>query len=102
MKNVCKLNIALSDNPLYISVNDQDMSINSIMEDAIKSLNDSGRNFESTQLNELYKDHEVTHKGKVLGKGELFKNMSYETREVNNEKVNFIEFDLIKHHVGGL
>jgi hypothetical protein len=102
VKNVCKINISLADQPLYVSINDQNMSMDAIMQEAIRSLQESGRAHESQQISQLYKDHDIFSKGKMVGKGTIFKDLNKEERDVNGESINFAEIELIKQHVGGL
>lgn len=101
VKNICKINLALSDQPLYISINNDDMSMDSIFDEAVTTLRDSGRAHESQQLAQLYQDHQIMSKGQMISKGSSFKELKGETREVNGQTINFAEVELIKQHVGG-
>lgn len=101
MKNICKINIALSDKPLYISITDPQMTLDSIFSEAVTSLRDSGRQLESQQLAQLYQDHQVFSKGKLVSKGASWKELEIETRDVQGETINFAEVELIRHHTGG-
>lgn len=100
-KNICKINLALSDQPLYVAVNDENMSLDSIFTEAVSSLQNAGRTHEAQQLSALYKDHEIFSGGKVVSKGTAFKDLQKETRSINNEQVNFGELELMTQHVGG-
>jgi uncharacterized protein YaiI (UPF0178 family) len=102
VKNVCKINISLADQPLFVSIADQNMSMDAIIQEAIRSLNESGRAHESQQIAQLYKDHTIMSKGKAMSKGSLFKELPKEVKEINGEEIHFAEIDLIRMHQGGL
>ncbi len=101
MKNICKINLALSDQPLYVAVNDENMSLDSIFKEAVSSLQQAGRTHESQQLASLYKDHDIFSAGKLVSKGLPFKDLSKDTRVINEEQVTFAEIELMTQHVGG-
>lgn len=100
-KNICKINIALSDQPIYVSVNDANMTLDSIFTDAVKSLNAAGRTHEAQQLQNLYKDHEIFSNGKAVSKGTVFNDLELDQRTINEEQVNYAEVELMTQHVGG-
>ncbi len=102
MQNVCKINLSLSDQPLYVSITDDKMSVDAIITEAVKQMRDSGKSHEATQLEQLYKDHEIHCRGKQFTKGTLFSELSPEKRTVGVEIVQFAEIELIKQHVGGI
>ena len=101
-KNICKINLALSDQPLYVSISDENVSMNTVFNEAIQTLQDSGRAHESQQLAQLYQDHQIMSKGQMISKGSCFKELKGETREINGQTINFAEVELIKQHVGGI
>lgn len=101
VKNILAIDIALADQPIYISIDDENASMNAIIEGAIKAMQESGKTHEATQLGQIYADHQMFQGGNRIEKGVSFKEMKIESREVQGEKINFAEVSLIREHVGG-
>jgi hypothetical protein len=85
-----------------VSIADQNMSMDAIINEAIKSLSESGRAHESQQIAQLYKNHTIMSNGKAMDKGSLFKELPVEVKEINGEEIHFAEIELIRMHQGGL
>lgn len=101
-KSIVKINYALSSRPLYVSVEDPNMSLDSIFQEAIQSLADSGRSQESVQLSELYSQHQVfTNDQEEVSKGTLFSELDTSPMVVQDQNVNYAELTLSTKHVGG-
>ena len=101
-QNVLKVNIPLSERPLYLSVEDTKLSLDSIFKDAVTSLANGGKNQESAQLKSLLKTHNYFVNGKDVSKGLTFKEMETSVREINNQNINFGEVTLLTSHTGGI
>ena len=98
---VLKLNLPLSDQPIYVSITDENQSIDSAISQAIEDLNNTGRTHEATQLKEMAKDHDIFNKGKATSKGSRIGDLQFTEQEVNGTKIQIAEIELIKQHVGG-
>lgn len=99
-KYVMKINMAMSNKPLFVQITDPTMSLDTIMQEAVKSLKDS-KPLESQQLEQLYKTHQIFNNGKVQLKGALFKELEIHEQAVGSHAVKVAELDLIASHSGG-
>ena len=77
---VLKINTALSNKPFFVRITDPDMSIDRIFGEAISTLNNTGRPLEGQQLDQLYKQHQLFSNGRVIQKGDLFKDLTSKNR----------------------
>jgi len=77
------------------------MSVDRIFSEAISSLQNTGKPLESQQLEELYKEHQIFNKGKLVTKGDLFRELQRNTQDVGDQIVEIAELDLIISHSGG-
>ena len=98
---IVKINTALSNKPFFVKIDDPGMSIDRIFNEAIKTLQNSGRPLESQQLDQLYQQHQIFNSGKVIGKGDIFKDLSTNTQTIGEQKVVVAELDLVTSHSGG-
>jgi len=98
---VVKINTALSNKPLFVKISDTGMSADRIFSDAISTLRNSGKPFEATQLEELYSSHDIFNSGKIIQKGDLFKDFDMKAQVVGNQEVQVAELDLVTSHSGG-
>lgn len=98
---VIKINTALSNKPFFVKITDPTMSIDRIFSEAISTLRNTGRPLESQQLEQLYKQHSIFNNGKVIGKGDLFKDLSQKQQSVGEQTVVVAELDLVTSHSGG-
>lgn len=101
-RNIVKINYALSSRPLYVSVEDPGMTMDSIFQEAIQSLADSGRSQESVQLAELYHQHQIFNgEQQEISKGTRFGELSTSPMVVQDQTVDYAELTLSTKHVGG-
>ena len=100
-KYVVKINTALSNRPFFVKITNPDMSVDRIFSEAISSLQNTGKPLESQQLEELYKEHQIFNKGKLVTKGDLFRGLQRDTQDVGDQIVEIAELDLIISHSGG-
>ena len=98
---VVKINTALSNKPFFVKIGDSSMTISRIFSEAISTLRNTGRPLESDQLNQLFEHHQIFNSGKIVQKGELFKDLSKTTQKVNEQSVTMVELDLVSSHSGG-
>ena len=98
---VVKINTALSNRPVFIKIEDPDMSIDRIFNEAINTLRNTGRPLESQQLAQLYERHQIFNAGKSIQKGDLFKDLSRKNQVVGDQEVMVAELDLVTSHSGG-
>jgi len=98
---VMKINTALSNKPFFVKIAEPDMSVDRIFSEAISSLRNSGKPLESQQLEQLYKDHQLFNDGKVISKGDLFKDLTIKSQAVGDQNVVLAEMDLVTTHSGG-
>jgi len=99
---VVKISTALSNKPIFVKINDQNMSIDRIFTDAIATLHNEGKPLESQQLAQLYKEHQIFNNGKVIQKGDIFVELDKKVQHVGDNKVIVAELDLISSHSGGI
>lgn len=102
MRAILKISSPLSNSGFFTAINDQEMSMDAIIRETIKSLQEDGRYHESIQLENLYRDHLLFCEGNMIGKGTLFNQLKPELRTINGEETAFAEISLIKGHVGGI
>lgn len=98
---IVKINTALSNKPLFIKINDPEMSVDRIFNDAINTLRTTGRPLESQQLTQLYERHQIFNAGKTIQKGDQFKDLSRKNQMVGDQEVMVAELDLVTSHSGG-
>ena len=99
---VVKISTALSNKPLFVRITDQTMSIDRIFVEAIGTLRNSGKPLEAQQLEELFKQHQIFNNGKVIQKGDLFKDLEQKAQTVGNQSIQVAELDLVSSHHGGV
>ena len=98
---VVKINTALSNRPLFIKIEDPDMSVDHIFTEAINTLRNTGRPLESQNLSQLYERHQIFNAGKSIQKGDLFRDLSRNNQVVGEQEVMVAELDLVTSHSGG-
>jgi len=99
---VLKINTALSNKSFFVKITDQGMSVDTIFAEVVSSLNNTGRPLESQQLEQLYRQHQLFNFGKVVQKGDLFKDLEQKVQQVGDQKVMVAELDLVTSHTGGI
>jgi hypothetical protein len=98
---IVKINTALSNKPLFVKINNSDMTIDRIFSEAIHTLSNTGRPLESQQLAQLYEQHQIFNSGKIISKGDQFKNLQNTTQTVGDQHVIVAELYLVTSHSGG-
>ena len=98
---VLKINTALSNKPFFVKITDTSMSIDRIFAEAISTLSNTGRPLESQQLEQLYKQHQLFNGGKVISKGDIFKDLESKIQQVGDQTVAVAELNLVTSHSGG-
>lgn len=98
---VVKISTALSNKPLFVRISDTNMSIDRIFVEAISTLRNSGKPLEAQQLEQLFKQHQIFNNGKVVQKGDLFKDLDKKQQTVGNQAIQVAELDLVSSHHGG-
>jgi len=101
-KYVVKINTALSNKPFFVKITDPNMTISRIFSEAISTLRNTGRPLESDQLHQLFEHHQIFNSGKTVQKGELFRDLSATSQNINEQNVTMVELDLISSHSGGI
>jgi hypothetical protein len=77
------------------------MSIDGIFSEAISALQNTGKPLESQQLEQLYKEHQIFNDGRVVEKGELFKELNRKEQTIGKQNIEVAELDLVTSHSGG-
>ena len=98
---VVKINTALSNKPFFVKIENPDMSIDRIFNEAIDTLKNTGRPLESQQLEQLYQNHQIFNSGQNIKKGDLFKDLSQHMQSIGDNQVTVAEIDLVTSHSGG-
>jgi DNA-binding MurR/RpiR family transcriptional regulator len=98
---IVKINTALSNKPFFVKITDPDLSVDRIFSEAISALSNTGRPLESQQLEQLYKQHQIFCDGKLIQKGDLFKDLKQKAQTVGDQSVTVAELDLVTSHSGG-
>lgn len=98
---IVKINSALSNKPFFIKIDDPAISIDTIFNEAISQLKNSGKPLESQQLAQLYEQHQIFNSGKVVQKGDLFTDLIQKKQVVGDQEVKVAELDLVTSHSGG-
>jgi len=99
---VVKISTALSNKPLFVRITDTGMSLDRIFVEAIGTLRNSGKPLEAQQLEQLFKEHQIFNNGKVVQKGDLFKDLEQKAQTVGNQSIQVAELDLVSSHHGGV
>lgn len=99
---VVKIATALSDKPFFVRISNELSTIEQISTQAIVNLRENGKTFEATQLEDLFKAHQIFNNGKVVQKGDLFTELDSRLHVVNNQAIKMAEIDLISSHSGGM
>ena len=99
---VVKISTALSNKPMFVRIADPTYSLDKIFTEAISTLRNTGKPLESQQLEQLFKQHQIFHNGKVVGKGDLFRDLEAKTQSIGNQAVQIVELDLVSSHHGGV
>jgi hypothetical protein len=99
---VLKINTALSNKPFFVKITDMNMSVDRIFGEAISTLNNTGRPLESQQLEQLYRQHQLFNHGRVVQKGDLFRDLETKVQQVGEQKVMVAELDMVTSHTGGM
>ena len=98
---VVKISTALSNKPLFVRITDDTMSIDRIFVNAIDTLHKNGKPLEAQQLEQLFKSHQIFNNGKVVQKGDLFKEIEKKSQTIGNQTLLVAELDLVSSHHGG-
>ena len=98
---VVKISTALSNKPLFVRITDDAISIDRVFIEAISTLRNSGKPLEAQQLEQLMQQHQIFSNGKVVQKGDLFKDLEKKTQNVGNQAIQVLELDLVSSHHGG-
>lgn len=99
---VVKISTALSNKPLFVRISDDTMSIDRVFVEAISTLRNGGKPLEAKQLEDLFKAHQIFNNGKVVQKGDLFRELEKKSQTIGNQTVQVAELDLISSHHGGM
>lgn len=98
---VVKISTALSNKPLFVRISDNTMSVDRIFLEAISTLRNGGKPLEAQQLEQLMQQHQIFNNGKVVQKGDLFKDLEKKQQTVGNQAIQVAELDLVSSHHGG-
>lgn len=98
---VVKINTALSNKPFFVKISDPEITIDHIFSEAITSLKNSDRPLEGAQLEQLYEKHQIFNAGKLVEKGDLFKELSLNEQKLGDQDISVVELDLVTSHSGG-
>jgi hypothetical protein len=98
---VVKINTALSNKPFFVKIQDPNMSLDAIFQEAITTMKTT-KPLESQQLESLYKSHQIFNEGKLIQKGGLFSELGKHDQAVGNMTAHIAELDLIASHSGGV
>lgn len=101
MKQIVKINTALSDKPYFVKVDRSDYSLDQIFTEAVKALKENGNPLESKQLEHLYDTHQMFNAHHTVQKGSLLSDLVGERQVVADQEIQLFEIDLITSHAGG-
>ena len=96
-----KISTALSNRPTFVRIGSDDYSLNRVFTEAIATLRGSGKPLEAQQLEQLFAQHKLFNNGKVVQKGDLFKELAQKIEKVGKQEVHVVELDLVSSHSGG-
>lgn len=99
---VVKINTALSNKPFFVKITDGGFSIDRIFAEAISTLKNTGKPLESQQLEQLFKQHQIFANGKVVQKGDIFRELQTKIQQVGSQSIQLLELDMISAHSGGM
>jgi hypothetical protein len=99
---VLKISTAISNKPFFVRITDPAMSLDRIFGEAVTTLTNLGQPLEAQQLDQLYHSHQLFSNGKVIQKGDLFRDLSTKIQQVGDQHVHVAELDLVTSHSGGM
>lgn len=98
---IVKINSALSNKPLFVSISDPKMSVDRIFTEAINSLRNSGKPLQSKELASIYKNHSLFNGHQLIKKGSLFNELANTEQILKNKTIKIAELNLVTSHSGG-
>jgi len=103
LNKVIQINTALSNKPFFINVSNLDNpSIDTVINEAVSSLEAQGRPLEAQQLTQLYESHQLYNGNQTRAKGDLFTDLATVRKTVGEQDVEIAELTLMTSHAGGL
>ncbi len=101
-KTILKVSIPLSTEPFYVQVDDTNKTVREVLKDVSDILEESGSSQAAMQMANLVSDHNCYAKGQLVAYTQQVGSLSFDSREVDNEVINYTELSLMKQHLGGL
>ncbi|MBD3229093.1 MAG: hypothetical protein GF329_12970 [Candidatus Lokiarchaeota archaeon] len=101
-KTVIKIRFALSDEPIFLEVEDKSKSIKSILHNAVDKLEVLGMSHEAIQLSNVLKDHNIYIQGSQVNPDAILETLPLENKTVNEDEIEYAEVQLLREHRGGL
>jgi len=100
-KTILKVTYPLSNTGLFLEVENPAITLDSAIQSAVENLHSEGKNLEASQLESLYRTHQIHVDGRLVGKGTLISELPANIQSVNGLTINYQEAVLLAEHVGG-
>jgi len=100
-KTILKIRFALSNEPIFLDVEDTNKSVKSVLLNAVDKLEVLGMSHEAIQLSNVLKDHNIYIQGTQVNPSAILETLPMEAKVVNDEEINYAEVQLLREHRGG-
>ena len=101
-QQILKISTALSNQPLFIRVPDDQYSLDHIVQGAIETLKTSGKPLDATQLAQLFTTHQIMNLSRKVSEGILYEALERVSTQVGNQTVEVAEITLVTSQSGGV
>lgn len=100
-KTVIRIRYALSEEPLFLFVDDTQKTVQTILREAVDKLEAIGKAHEAIQLSNVLRDHHVFMAGSRVDSATRIEGLTLEERELSGEQIQYGELQLLREHKGG-
>lgn len=100
-KTILKIRFALSDEPIFLDIENKNQSVKSILTNAVDKLEVLGLHHESIQLSNILQDHNIYIEGSQVNPNTILDTLPLETKTINEEEIDYAEIQLLREHKGG-
>ncbi|MHA1751348.1 MAG: hypothetical protein ACTSXT_02310 [Candidatus Helarchaeota archaeon] len=100
-KTILKVRFALSNEPIFIDVDNKSQPIKEILLNAVDKLEVLGLTHEAIQLSNVLEDHNIYIQGSQINPETILNTLPLENKVINSEEIEYAEVQLLREHRGG-
>lgn len=101
-KTILKIRFALSDEPIFLDIEDRNQPIKAVLTNAVDKLEVLGMHHEAIQLSNVLQDHNIYIEGTRVNPDAILDTLPLDKKTVNEEKIDYAEIQLLREHRGGI